>query len=229
MKTIGLIGGLTWVSTIEYYRALNEITNEKRGGHETAEVLMFSVNFGEIKKLTEANDWDGLAALMRAAAKRLEDAGADCLMISANTMHKIYDEVQPAVTIPIFHIADAAARAITKLRLKKVALLGTKYTMQLPFYSERLARHQIETVIPEGEDIETLNLIIYNELGKNLLLPESKQFFLDVIKKMVDRGAEGIILGCTEIPLLIKPSDCQVPVFDTAFLHAEMAVEFALG
>ena len=161
MKPIGLIGGLTYVSTIDYYRYLNELANEKLGGSDTVEIIMHSVNFGTIKKLTEADDWKELAVQMRKAATELETAGAGCLLIGANTMHKIADEVQAAIKIPVIHIAEAVAKDILKHRLKKVGLLGTKYTMQLPFYSDRLAKHEIETIIPEQDDVEYINYTIY--------------------------------------------------------------------
>lgn len=228
MKTIGIIGGLTWVSTIEYYRLINEMVNERLGGNETAKILLYSVNFGEIKKLTETGDWDGIAIIISEAAQKLERAGADCLLIGANTMHHIYDKIQAAVNIPIIHIAVVTADAIKQKGLQKVALLGTKYTMQFDFYKNKLAEQGIETLIPEEVAIEMINYSIYNELGKNIFLPTTKAAFLETINQLVANGAEGVILGCTEIPLLIKQSDCKVPLFDTGFLHAKAAVDFAL-
>jgi aspartate racemase len=228
MKTIGIIGGLTWVSTIEYYKWINEMVNERLGGSESAKILLYSVNFGEIVKFKETDDWDGIAKLIVAAAKNLGNAGADCLLIGANTMHHIYDKIQSAVGVPVIHIAESAAKSIKAQGLKKVALLGTKYTMQLDFYKNKLAGFGIETLIPDVEKIEFINHAIYQELGKNIFLYETKATFLQIINHLVSEGAEGIILGCTEIPLLISDEDCNVPLFNTGFLHAKDGVDFAL-
>jgi len=228
MKTIGLIGGITWYSTLDYYRLLNELVNKKSGGVHAAKIILNSVDFAEIKLLTEKQDWDGLAAIMQASAKSIEAAGGDCILIGANTMHKIADEIQSAVSIPLIHIADAVAEAIKIKQLKTVALLGTKYTMQLDFYKDKLAMCGIEVITPGDTEIEFINNSIYNEFGKGIFKPERKQQFLHVIDSLIKQGAEGVILGCTEIPILIKQADCPVPVFDTAFIHAEAAVAFAL-
>jgi len=228
MKPIGLIGGLTYVSTIDYYRHLNEIANEKLAGVDTVEIIMHSVNFGVIKKLTEADDWKELAIQMRKAAIELETAGAGCLLIGANTMHKIADEIQAAIKIPVIHIAEAVAKEILKHGLKKVGLLGTKYTMQLPFYSEHLAKHGIETIIPEQDDVDYINYTIYNEFSKNIFTAEAKKNYLAIISKLKSRGAEGIIGGCTEIPILLKQDDLDIPLFDTAKIHAEAGVEYVM-
>lgn len=227
MKTIGLIGGLTWYSTLDYYRLLNELVNKKLGGVHAAKVILNSVDFAEIKVLTEKQDWDGLAEVMKAAAKSIEAAGADCIMIGANTMHKIADEIQSAVHIPVIHIADAVAEAIKAKQLNKVALLGTKYTMQLDFYKNKLAAHGITVIIPNETGIEFVNDSIYKEFSKGIFLPERKQQYLGIIDSLIEQGAQGVILGCTEIPILLKQADCPVPVFDTAFIHAEAAVKFA--
>ncbi len=228
MKTIGLIGGLTWYSTLDYYRLLNELVNTRLGGAHAAKIILNSVDFAEIKTFTERQDWEGMAGIIVAAAKSIEAAGAECLMIGANTMHKIAPEVQAAVTIPLIHIADAVSAAIKKASLNKVALLGTKYTMQLDFYKDKLARQGISVIIPGEADIAFINDSIYNEFSKGIFLPERKQQYLQIIRSLVDEGAEGIILGCTEIPILIKQQDCTVPVFDTALVHAMAAVDFAL-
>jgi aspartate racemase len=227
MKTIGLIGGLTWYSTLDYYRLLNELANKELGGSHAAKIILNSVDFGEIEVLTKIQDWDALAIIMCKAAKAIELAGADCVMIGANTMHKIADEVQAAISVPVIHIADAVAASIKKKGLKKVALLGTKYTMQLEFYKTRLAASGIDVIIPAETDIEFINDSIYNEFSKGVFLPERKLQYLQIIRSLIGQGAEGIILGCTEIPILIKQEDCTVPVFDTAFIHAEAAVKFA--
>ena len=229
MKSIGLIGGLTYVSTIEYYRYINELANEKLGGSETVEIIIHSVNFGQIKVLTEAGDWKNISVIICKSAQTIEAGGAGCLLIGANTMHKIADEVQDAIKIPVIHIAEAVAKVILKNGLKKVGLLGTRYTMQLGFYTDHLAKHGIETIIPDQEDIDFINHTIYNEFSKNIFLPETKTRYLKVISKLKDRGAEGIILGCTEIPLLLKQSDCDILLFDTAKIHSSAGVDHVLS
>ncbi len=229
MKTIGLIGGITWYSTLDYYRMLNEMVNKELGGVHAAKIILNSLEFGEIKTLTERLDWDGLARIMIESAKSIERAGGDCVMIGANTMHNIAGEVQAAINIPVIHIADAAGTAIKEKGLKKVALLGTKYTMQLAFYRDKLATYGITVIIPAEEDIEFINHTIYEEFGKGIFLPERKQRYLEIISSLIKQAAEGIVLGCTEIPILIKQEDCTVPVFDTAHIHAEAAVRFALS
>ena len=228
MKTIGLIGGITWYSTVEYYRLLNEETNKRLGGTHSAHIIIHSVDFAEIKTLTEQQNWAGIASIMCNEAKKLEISNASCILIGANTMHNIADEIQAAVKIPVIHIADAVAKSIGEQALKKVALLGTKYTMQMDFYKNKLAHHNIQCMIPDEDDIEYINKAIYTEFSKGIFLPGTKKQFLHIIDKLVDRGAEGVILGCTEIPILLKQEDCKVPVFDTTLLHATAAVDFAL-
>jgi aspartate racemase len=229
MKTIGIIGGLSWLSSIEYYRMLNEQVNERLGGVHAGKIILYSVNFAEIKLLTEQNRWDEMTKMISDIAKKLEQAGADCILIGANTMHKIAGEVRQAINIPVIHIAEVTAIEIKKHNLEKVALLGTKYTMQLEFYKDKLAAQDITTIIPGEEDIEFINAAIYEEMGKGIFLPATKAKFLDIINRLISQGAEGIILGCTEIPLLIKQENCSVPVFDTTKIHSIAAVEFALN
>lgn len=229
MKTIGLIGGLTWFSTIDYYRYINQEVNRRLGGDEAARIIVNSVNYGEIKKLTQAGDWRAIAGIICKAARETETAGADCLLIGANTMHHIADKVTSAVSIPVIHVADAVAKAIVNQDIGTIALLGTRYTMQFDFYRNRLATYGIKTLIPDDEGVEFINASIYEELGKGLLLPETRHRYQDIIGELMTRGAQGVILGCTEIPLLIKPEHSPVPVFDTTMLHANAAVDFALG
>jgi aspartate racemase len=229
MKTIGIIGGITWLSSADYYRLLNQLVNEQLGGVNGASIILHSLNFAEIKVLTEAGDWDGITEIVAGTARKLEQAGADCILIGANTMHKIAGKVQAAVSIPIIHIAEVTATAIAAQKLQTVALLGTKYTMQMDFYKDKLSAKGISTIIPGEADIELLNTAIYNELGIGIFLPETKALFLRVIEELAAAGAQGVILGCTEIPILIKQEDCSIPVFDTTALHAKAAVEFALG
>ena len=228
MKTIGIIGGLTWVSSLDYYRLMNEMVNEKLGGSEAAKVILYSLNFGEIKKLTEAGDWNSIQYILVSSAQKLEQAGADCILIGANTMHKLAAEVQAAINIPLIHVAEETAKVVSNKQLKMVALLGTKYTMQLDFYKDKLSADGIDTIIPREEDIHYINNAIYSEMSKSLFLPETKTRFISIINELIHQGAEGIILGCTEIPLLIKQEDCPIPVFDTTNIHVRAAVEFAL-
>jgi len=226
MKTIGIIGGLTWLSTSEYYRLINQQINEKLGGVEAGKIILYSVNFAEIKVLTENNDWEGITVIIKDIAIKLEAAGADCILIGANTMHKIADEVQSAIHIPLIHIAEETAKVIDEKGLGKVALLGTKYTMQLDFYTKKLAAKGIITIIPDEEDIAYINNAIYTEMGKGLFLAETKGRFIQIINKLQQSGAEAVILGCTEIPILIKQDDVAVPVLDTTAIHVSAAVNF---
>ena len=191
-------------------------------------MLMYSVEFEEIKTLTAAQDWDSIAAIMCKVAQTLEQAGADCIMIGANTMHNIADRVKAVINIPLIHIAEETAAVVAKQQIKKVALLGTKYTMQLDFYKNKLAEKNIETIIPGEADIEYINDAIYNEMGKGIFLPERKKHFIQIINNLQQQGAEAVVLGCTEIPILIKQADVALPVFDTTLIHAKAAVEFAL-
>ena len=229
MKAIGLIGGLTWHSSLDYYRMLNEMINEKLGGVEAGKIILYSLNFAEIKVLTEEGRWDEMAKIICDVAKKLEQAGADCILIGANTMHKIAGDIQQAVSIPVIHIAEVTAAQIKKHQLKTVALLGTKYTMQMDFFKNKLAERGITSIIPNEEGIEIINTAIYTEMGKGIFLPATKQKFLTIINQLIEKGAEGIILGCTEIPLLIKQEDCAVQVFDTDKIHSDAVVEFALN
>jgi len=228
MKTIGLIGGLTWYSTLDYYKLLNELVNERKGGAHAAKLILYSVDFAEIKSLTVKEDWDGIVKIIGAAAQSLEKAGAECLMIGANTMHNIADSIETMIRIPLIHIADAVAAEIQKQHLTTIALLGTKYTMQMDFYKNRLLKHGIKTIIPSVADIEFINHSIYNEFCKGLFLPETKERYLRIIHSLTAEGAEGVIFGCTEIPILLKQSDCPVPVFDSALVHVKAAVDFSL-
>lgn len=229
MKTIGLIGGVTWLSTAEYYRILNEMVNAREGGVSSARIIVFSVNFQEIKTLTEAGDWNSIAGIMCDAARRLERAGADCILLGANTMHKIADAVQEAVAIPLIHVAVVTASAIKQQQIRTVALLGTKYVMQQDFYRQKLEEQGLQVLIPSQADIDYINNAIYTEFAKGIFTEEAKQRFLQIIDTLVAQGASGAIFGCTEIPILLKQKDCSIPVFDTTLLHATAAVDFVLS
>jgi aspartate racemase len=228
MKTIGLIGGITWLSSMDYYRLANQKTNATIGGVSSAQIIVYSVNFAEVKALTLADDWDGLAKIMSNAAQKLALAGADCILIGANTMHNIADQVAASINVPLIHIVETTAAQIVTQKINKVALLGTKYTMQLPFFKNKLATYGIDTIIPDETDIEFVNDCIYNEMSKGIFLPERKAAFIVLINKLIEQGAQGIILGCTEIPILIQQADCAVPVFDTTDIHMQAAVDFVL-
>ena len=223
MQTIGLIGGITPQSTIMYYEVLNNLASIHYGENNSCKVIINSVNFAEVSRLQKEDRWDLLDQLMAKAAKSLELAGAHCVLICANTMHLTIDAVKKAVSIPVIHIAEATAERIKAKNLKRVALLGTKYTMEKDFYTQVLKSFGITGIIPNLEDRNSIHDIIYNELSKGVLNDASKQIYLQIIDKLIAIGAEGVILGCTEIPLLIKQDDVSVPVFDTTTIHATKA------
>jgi aspartate racemase len=229
MKTIGFIGGTTWHSSIDYYRLMNEMVNEKLGGAHSCQMLMYSVEFEEIKRLTFTEDWDGIAKIISSIAVTLQTAGADCIILGANTMHNIADKVQEKINIPLIHIAEATATEILKQKMNKIALLGTKYTMQMDFYKNKLAEKKIATLIPKEDDMEFINNAVYEEMGRGIFLPATKQRVINIIDELQQRGAQGVILGCTELPILIKQEDISIAAFDTALLHAKAAVAFALA
>ena len=229
MKTIGLVGGTGWVSTLDYYRYFNELVFKNTDGESTAEVVINSVNYPAIAKLTAAGKWDDITKIITEAALALQNAGADCILLGANTMHHIAPQVKAAINITFIHIAEETGKEIKKKGLKKVALLGTKYTMQLPFFKDVLASMEIETIIPNESDIQIINDAIYKELALGIITAVTKENYLQIMQKLQQAGAEGIILGCTEIPLLIKLNDFDLPLFDTTFIHANAAVNFSLG
>ena len=229
MKTIGLVGGLTWHSSVDYYRYFNQLVNQRLGGEEAAKIILNSVNFGTIKKLTLTDNWDGVAEIIISAAQKTVEAGADCILLGANTMHYIADRVAAAINVPLIHIADATAAAIRDQGLDTVALLGTKYTMQMDFYRDRLKENGIRALIPDEEGIRYINESIYSELDSGIFRDETRQRYLQIINQLMEEGAKGVILGCTEIPLLIKQEHVSIPVFDTAWWHAKAAVDFALA
>lgn len=229
MKTIGLIGGTSWVSTVDYYRYINKLANERRGGLNYAEILLYSVNFNDVKSLADAGDWTGLAKLLSVVARKLENAGAEAILLCANTIHIVAERIETHISIPLIHITDATAREIRRQDLRKVALLGTKFTMDNAFYRERLARFEIETVIPDDAERDFIHRSIFEELGKDIFTAETKQRYVEIIENLKARGAEGVIFGCTEIPMLLTPADSPLPSFDTTLLHAGAAVDFALA
>lgn len=230
MKTIGLIGGMSWESSAEYYRLINEEVRNRLGGTHSAKSLMWSMDFAEIETLQHEGNWQALSEKMCQAAVSLERGGADFIVICTNTMHKLAEQVQACLNIPLLHIADATAKEITSKNIKKVGLLGTEFTMKQDFYKGRLAdKFGLELFIPNDEDCQIVHRIIYQELVAGVIRDESRQQYRQIIQKLVDAGAEAIILGCTEIMLLVSPADSAVPVFDTTEIHAQAAVNMAVA
>jgi len=230
MKTIGLIGGMSWESSLEYYRIINETVREQLGGLHSARIVMHSFDFAQIAELQHAGDWDKAAKLLADTAKRLEQAGADILVICTNTMHKSANHIQKNVHIPLLHIADATAEQIMARGLMKVGMLGTKFTMEEDFYKGRLSdKHGIEVIIPDEHERQIVNQIIYDELCVGLIKQDSKEKFHRIMQNLAENGAEGIILGCTEICLLVGRQDTGIPLFDTTTIHATSAARFALS
>jgi aspartate racemase len=228
MKLIGLIGGTTWLSTVEYYKLLNQLTNQKLGGSHSAKLLLHSVDFEEFKPSTDLSKWNDISNRLGDIALKLQDAGAECFAFCANTPHLVADKIQQRLNIPLIHIAEATAQKIKLSQLQKVALLGTKITMEQNFFKEILAKHHIESVIPSEAERNFIHDSILGELGKGILKEQTKDRYLDIIDQLISQGAQGVILGCTEIPLLILQEDVSVPVFDTTMIHAEAIIEFAL-
>ncbi len=230
MKTIGLIGGMSWESSIEYYRIINETVRDRLGGLHSAQSLMYSVEFAEVEALQHRGDWPRLTALMVDAAQRLERGGADFLVLCTNTMHKMADDMQRGVAIPLLHIADATAAEVKGRGLSKVGLLGTRFTMEEDFYRGRLAeRHGLEVLIPSEAEREIVDRVIYEELCAGKIVAASREDYRRVMAHLAEQGAQGIVLGCTEIGLLVGDEDSPVPLFDTTRIHAVAAAEYALG
>jgi aspartate racemase len=230
VRTLGLIGGMTWHSTVDYYRLINKGVHERLGGSHSAELLLLSIDFEPVEEMQGRGDWAGMGRLMASWAKRLEGAGAEGLLICTNTMHRLAGDVESTVKIPLIHIADATAVAVKKAGMSTVALLGTRYTMELDFYRGRLEQeHGLKVLIPEEPGRTAVHDIIYRELAFGDVREESRRTYVAIIEELKRRGAQGVILGCTEIPLLVKEKDSPVPVFDTTALHAAAAVDFALG
>jgi len=229
MKTIGLIGGMSWESSIEYYRIINQKVREILGGTHSAKCVMVSVDFAEIEVLQHEGRWQEATQLLIDGAIHLEAAGADFIVLCTNTMHKMAEEIRKNTSIPFLHIADATAQEVSASGISNIGLLGTRFTMEEDFYKGRLSNNYgLNVLIPEESDRQIIHHIIYDELVRGVIRPESKRKFIVIIEKLISAGAQGVILGCTEIGLLVKDGDCQVPFFDTTRIHAEAAVEFAL-
>lgn len=229
MRTAGLIGGISWVSTVEYYRMLNETVNKELGGNNAARSLIYSVNYQDIIEFNKTENWEGIAALLIDAAKRLEGAGAECIALCANTAHNVAGKVQLAVSIPLISVVDATVAAIQKQGLQKVILLGTRFTMQKPFFKDTLQQSGFEVVLPNTDDMNFIHASIFDELGKGIFTPATKAKYLSIIETLASTsGAQGVIFACTEIPMLIKREEVTLPVFDTTEIHVEAISRFVL-
>jgi aspartate racemase len=229
MRVIGLLGGMSWESSAEYYRIINESVRDQVGGLHSARCVLYSVDFAEIERLQVAGDWARAAGILVEAGQALQRAGAELVVLCTNTMHRVADELAAAIDIPLLHLADTTAAAVQAAGVRRVGLLGTAFTMEQDFYVDRLARHGLDVVVPDADDRALVHRVIYDELVLGVVRPESRQAYLGVIDRLVDRGAEGVILGCTEIEMLIGPDDAPLPVFPTTRLHAEYAVAVSLG
>lgn len=229
MKVIGLLGGMSWESTVTYYQLINHKIKAKLGGLHSAKICLYSIDFAELEQLQRQGKWDEAGALLAKAAQKIEAGGADFLVICANTMHKVAEQIQSAISIPVIHIVDAAAEQLLRNKVQKIGLLGTKFTMEEDFYKSRLLqKYNIATIIPSPSQREAIHRIIYDELCMGIINPDSKKVYLNIIDDLSQQGAEGVILGCTEIPLLIQQQDTTVPLYDTTTLHAEYAAYLAL-
>jgi aspartate racemase len=229
MKTIGLLGGMSWESTLEYYRAINQGIKNALGGLHSAKIVLYSVDFGPVEKMMQAGDWNGTASLLSDSARRIESAGADFLVICTNTMHIVAPQIESAIQIPLLHIADATAEVLVKDNIKTVGLLGTAFTMEQPFYRHRLMDvYGLEVRVPNAEDRQTVHQIIFQELCLGNIVPDSRAAYLRIIHDLAARGAQAVILGCTEIGMLVRQTDTRVPLLDTTAIHAQKAVSKAL-
>jgi aspartate racemase len=229
MKVIGLLGGMSWESSLEYYRIINETVKQRLGGLHSAKCILYSVDFQQIETLQHEGNWDELTKIMIESALNLEKAGADMVLICTNTMHKMANEVKSAIKVPLLHIADAAAEKVREKNLKKVGLLGTKYTMEQDFYKGRIKeKYNIDVLIPDPDEREIVHDVIFNELCLGQIKKESRERYKEIIQNLIQKGAEGIILGCTEIPLLINQDDFDIPIFDTTTIHCYAAIDYAL-
>ena len=229
MKTLGLIGGLSWYSTSVYYKLINQLTNERLGGSHSAKLILYSVDFNDFKILQEKGDWKNIEIMLVDIAMRLERAGADCIVMCTNTPHLVADGIRQKIEIPLLHIAEETAKEIVRQKNKTVGLLGTKFTMENSFFIDRLSKFSITAITPDDADRDFIHASIFNELTKGIFKEETKAKYSEIIQKLEQKGAEGIIFGCTEISLLVQKQDCCLPIFDTTEIHARAAVAFALS
>ncbi len=229
MQVIGLLGGMSWESTAVYYRIINQEVRRRLGGQHSARILLYSLDFEEIERLQDTADWDRAGELLASYARKLEQAGADLVLLCTNTMHIVAGAIEAAIGIPLLHIADATAQRIKREGLARLGLLGTRFTMEEPFYRDRLTQHGLQVLTPDAEDRKRVDRVIYEELCQGQVREESRDAYRGIIRTLAGRGAQGVILGCTEIGLLIGPADSPIPAFDTTRIHAESAVERALA
>ena len=229
MKTLGLIGGLSWYATSVYYQMLNEITNQKLGNSHSSKLLLFSVDFEEIRLLQEKGDWDGIEHMLSGIAIQLQNAGADCIVMCANTVHNVADIIRQKIQIPLIHSAEATAKEIASQKKSKVALLGTKFTMENPFFKDRLSQFGITTIIPDEADKNFIHASIFSELTKGIFKDETKRKYIEIIEKLKDSGAEGVVFGSAEFSIILTATDCSIPIFDTIAIHCKEAVDFAVS
>lgn len=229
MKTIGLIGGMSWESTVPYYRLINEAVRERLGGYHSARIVLHSVDFSDIEAMQEATEWEKAGEYLARIARSLESAGADVLVLCTNTMHKVAPAIEAAVGIPFIHIADPTAAALSAAGVTRVGLLGTRFTMEEAFYRDRLTSHGIDSVVPDGRDRDVVHRVIYDELVKGVVSSASRERYREIIERLVRSGARAVILGCTEIGMLVGAEDSPVPLFDTTVLHARAAAEWAMS
>ncbi|MNE48641.1 aspartate/glutamate racemase family protein [Solitalea canadensis] len=230
MKKIGLVGGISWVSTIDYYRFINEGINEKLGGLNFAECIIYSLNFDDFQRNNTAGNWDATFLLIAEACESLKKSGAEAIVLCANTAHAVAERIERQIQLPIIHIATVTANEITKQGIKKVGLIGTKFTMEMDFYKDKLKENNIESIVPAHQDVrDFIQKTVKEELGRGIVNTETKKAYISIINELIANGAEGIILGCTEIPMIINQEDVSVPVFDTTKIHANAAISFALS
>jgi aspartate racemase len=228
MKTLGLIDGMSWFSTAVYYKTINQLVNERLGGIHSAKLILYSLNFNDYKVFQDKDDWKQIEIMFSDMAKKIENAGADCLVMCTNTPHLIADKIIQKIKIPLIHIAEETAKEIVRQKITKVGLLGTKFTMENSFFKDKLSKVGIEPIIPEREDRDFIHSSIMNELTKGIYKNEVKNKYLNIIEQLSKEGAQGIIFGCTELSLLLNPSECNIQVFDTTTIHSKAAVDFAL-
>lgn len=229
MKTLGLIGGLSWFSTTVYYRTINQLINQRLGNSHSAKLILFSVDFEEFRILQNNDDWEQIEIMLSDIAIRLESVGADCIVMCTNTPHLVADSIRQKIKIPLLHIAEETAKEIVRQKISKIGLLGTKFTMENSFFKDRLSRSGIESIVPESADKDYIHASIFNELTRGVFRDETKSKFLDIIEGLEKEGAEGVVFGCTEFSLLINLADCSLPIFDTTAIHSKAAAEFSLS
>ena len=229
MKTLGLIGGLSWYSTIVYYRTINQVTNERLGSSHSAKLILFSIDFEEFRILQNKGDWNAVEKILSDIAIQLENAGADCIVMCTNTPHLVADTVRQKIKIPLLHIAEETAKEIVSKKINKIGLLGTKFTMENSFFKDRLLQFGIESIVPDDPDKDYIHASIFNELTRGFFKDDTKNKYLDIIDKLKEGGAQGVVFGFTEFSILINPADCSIPIFDTTAIHSKAAANFALS